>query len=271
MDITKIAALALSLLSVSVQAAPIYNETQSYQQGSQVEYLGNIYQAKWWAGTGDIPGAPVQQEWQTPWKLLGQVTPLPKPLPEPELEPEPPITPEVPAEPQENRVGPEITYSEIENLHYYLIDPDTPDDIAYALSQDNTVPMHGRTDYNVAWKYEYAKSEGICSIAKGEVKVTTHYVMPKLTLRAAANIDTQTKFNTYYDKLMAHEQNHHGFGVQAAQDIEQLIFAWDPESCQTIGNSINSAAYKILDKYGEQNRIYDDETNHGYTEGVVIH
>ncbi|MFM2589185.1 DUF922 domain-containing protein [Vibrio sp. TBV020] len=267
MDMIKIAALTLSLLSVSLKAAPIYNETQSYQQGSQVEHLGSIYQAKWWADTGDIPGAPVQQEWQTPWKLLEQTTPPTEPLPKPE----PPTTPEVPAKPQENRIGPEVTYSEIENLSYYLIDPDTPDDIAYALSQDDTVPMHGRTDYNVAWKYTYAKKEGICSIAKAEVKVTTHYVMPKLTLRSSANIDTQAKFNAYYDKLMAHEKNHHGFGVSAAQEIEQLIFGWEPESCQTIGNSINSAAYNILDKYGEQNRIYDDETNHGYTEGVVIH
>ncbi|WP_367990662.1 DUF922 domain-containing protein [Vibrio sp. NTOU-M3] len=267
MSILSTLIVTTSLLSTNVFAAAPYNPSQSYQGGSQVEYQGNIYEAKWWVGVGETPVVNSNEPWQTPWKWVSVI--------DTNLEPQSPIdAPDeqnnISTQTTQNGLGATVTSSVTENLHYYLIDPDSPEDIRHALNNDTTVPRHGRTDYNVAWKYTYAKSDGICSIATAEVNVNTKYVMPKLSLRSSANSDIKHKFDTYFDKLMAHERNHHNFGVQAAKEIEQLIFYWAPESCQTIGDSINGEAHRIINYYGEQDRIYDEETNHGYTEGVVI-
>ncbi|NKC13773.1 MAG: hypothetical protein GKR94_16780 [Gammaproteobacteria bacterium] len=48
-----------------------YDPDKGYPGGSQVEYNGRIYEAKWWADAGYIPGDTVKKEWETPWRQIG--------------------------------------------------------------------------------------------------------------------------------------------------------------------------------------------------------
>jgi chitinase len=51
---------------------PIWRAAKVYVQDDKVVWHRNVYQAKWWT-TGDLPDAPVENLWDTPWRYLGPV------------------------------------------------------------------------------------------------------------------------------------------------------------------------------------------------------
>lgn len=52
---------------------PIWRANRSYSQGAKVVWQSRVYQAKWWSD-GGVPGASVDNVWDTPWRYLGPVT-----------------------------------------------------------------------------------------------------------------------------------------------------------------------------------------------------
>ncbi|MCR3972888.1 chitinase [Aeromonas veronii] len=69
--------LAGMMLSGHLWAAEAYDINKSYPGGSQVNYNGQVFEAKWWVNPGQTPGMAAANEWDTPWKLVGEgeVTP----------------------------------------------------------------------------------------------------------------------------------------------------------------------------------------------------
>lgn len=57
---------------------PIWEDRRVYVEGDKVVWRRQVYQAKWWT-QGDVPDAPVMNEWDTPWQLLGPVLPGDRP------------------------------------------------------------------------------------------------------------------------------------------------------------------------------------------------
>ena len=51
---------------------PIWNPLSSYPKNSKVVWHHNVYLAKWWT-QGDTPDAPISNEADTPWTLVGPV------------------------------------------------------------------------------------------------------------------------------------------------------------------------------------------------------
>ncbi|HHQ4886710.1 TPA: glycoside hydrolase family 19 protein [Aeromonas veronii] len=69
--------LANMMLSDHLWAAGAYDINKSYPGGSQVNYNGQVFEARWWANPGQTPGVVAANEWDTTWKLIveGGVTP----------------------------------------------------------------------------------------------------------------------------------------------------------------------------------------------------
>lgn len=57
---------------------PIWRSTKGYLEGNKVVWHGNVYQAKWW-NQGATPDAPIVNEWDTPWRIIGPVLPSDRP------------------------------------------------------------------------------------------------------------------------------------------------------------------------------------------------
>jgi chitinase len=51
---------------------PIWRSTRGYEGGDKIVWHGGVYEAKWWSES-DIPDAPIEQLWDTPWRYLGPV------------------------------------------------------------------------------------------------------------------------------------------------------------------------------------------------------
>ncbi|MEZ9115410.1 carbohydrate-binding protein, partial [Vibrio lentus] len=73
------AAIAAVIFSGYLYAAEPYDSTKSYSGGSQVSIDGKLYEAKWWANSGQSPTDKYANEWDTPWKLVSNSVPEPEP------------------------------------------------------------------------------------------------------------------------------------------------------------------------------------------------
>lgn len=52
---------------------PVWKQRNVYEAGSKVVWRNEVYEAKWWADPGMMPGTPVDEPWDTPWRRLGPV------------------------------------------------------------------------------------------------------------------------------------------------------------------------------------------------------
>lgn len=60
---------------------------REYDLAAKVVWRGQVYEAKWW-NVGAQPDAPVEHEWDSPWRILGPVLPDDPPPPSPPTVPE---------------------------------------------------------------------------------------------------------------------------------------------------------------------------------------
>lgn len=58
---------------------PIWDENETYVEGTRIVWHRNAYVAKWWT-LGDVPDDPVADETTSPWHLIGPVLPGEKPV-----------------------------------------------------------------------------------------------------------------------------------------------------------------------------------------------
>ncbi len=79
--------------------------------------------------------------------------------------------------------------------------------------------------------------------------------MPKHTRRGAMPAKIRVEWDSMIAALKAHEQQHGAHGINAARELVQ-------KGCR------NGDA--IVAKWAEQDRIYDRNTGHGRTEGVIF-
>ncbi len=63
---------------------PIWQAETVYVMGEKVVWHGNVFEAKWWT-KNDMPDAPVENEWDTPWRFLGPVLATDRPPPRPNV------------------------------------------------------------------------------------------------------------------------------------------------------------------------------------------
>lgn len=51
---------------------PVWRADRAYTDGEKVVWQRTVYEAKWWT-EGDVPDAPAEQPWDTPWRNVGPV------------------------------------------------------------------------------------------------------------------------------------------------------------------------------------------------------
>ena len=103
------------------------------------------------------------------------------------------------------------------------------------------------------WAYTrwYVRWSGDCRIS-----LEISYGFPKWENQAQAPAELQAAWNQMMTALRTHEQGHAENGRSAAREIEASRCAGDPKA--------------IVRKWAEQDKVYDAQTNHGRTQGVVL-
>lgn len=105
---------------------------------------------------------------------------------------------------------------------------------------------------NGFWAYTrwYVRWSGSC-----QVSLEINYTIPKHTRLEALPPNIRSAWTQMFSALKTHEEQHGAHGLNAARELVQ-------KRCRN-GNA-------IVEKWAEQDRVYDRRTGHGRSEGVVF-
>ena len=113
-----------------------------------------------------------------------------------------------------------------------------------AMTSDGPKGFWAYTTWNVSWT-------GDC-----ETSVTGQITLPELAEDADLTDEEIAEFDRMRDALEAHELEHVGFGVAFAEEVAEA-------GCPANAN-------EMLEPWLQQERDFDEETEHGRTQGVYL-
>lgn len=125
----------------------------------------------------------------------------------------------------------------------YAVTGTTVDTILRQMQENGPNGFWAYTSWYVRWT------------ASCQVTVEINYTMPKHARREAMPAHIRVEWDQMVAALKSHEKQHGVHGVNAANELVQ-------KRCRN-GNA-------IVQKWAEQDRVYDRMTGHGRTEGVTF-
>ena len=127
---------------------------------------------------------------------------------------------------------------------YYSISGSTTRELKQQMRRKGPGGFWARADWRVSW------------FAGCQVTVEIKYQYPKWENRSGAPADVRRKWDRMMKALVRHEEQHGRHGINAGNEIDQSKCSGSPK--------------KITEKWARQDKIYDRQTKHGKTEGVVL-
>jgi predicted secreted Zn-dependent protease len=129
--------------------------------------------------------------------------------------------------------------------------------------------FHAKTKWNVRWSYSLKKNaSGDCKLGATEVILDTKISLPRLV---GDSPEQQRQFAQYLIPLKKHELGHHQIAREAAAAVEEKLASLPGNpNCSELGKLANAAGKETVHRYNEKNRAYDDETDHGKSQGARV-
>lgn len=155
--------------------------------------------------------------------------------------------------------------------NYYLVNGKNAQAIRKDMNAKRSRNYDAYTSWRVNWHFYWKNNNTSCMFTKVNTKVAVKFTLPKLATNSIAGQDVQQRWNNYYTALIAHENSHRNFGVNAATEIEHaLLTMGGRDNCKVLEKDGNNLARSVLDKYIAAEKQYDIDTNHGMNDGAVF-
>jgi predicted secreted Zn-dependent protease len=154
---------------------------------------------------------------------------------------------------------------------YYLVDGKNAQAIRKDMNAKRSRHYDAYTAWQVNWNFYWNDNRSSCTLTKVNTKVAVKFTLPKLATDSLADQNAKQRWNSYYSALIAHENGHRDFGVNAATAIEQALLSMGSrDNCKVLEKEANNLAYRVLDKYIADEKLYDIDTNHGMNDGATF-
>lgn len=129
----------------------------------------------------------------------------------------------------------------------------------------------GFTSWQVKWTYRYVAEGTGCKFTSMDAAVAGTIVLPRWVREDRASGSAVKKWERYLVALRSHEDGHYAHGVAARDEVQKLGESFRvPGACSTIARTFNDEAEAILARYGALDAKYDQDTEHGKTQGAIF-
>jgi len=161
------------------------------------------------------------------------------------------------------------------DYEYYEISPENSADIKTQAFLNSDVFIDGnyylaKTKWSIQSGFTgYHTMVGI-GVKSVELDINITYVMPRLATNCCGD-DIVTYFNEVYEKLELHEKGHGQIAIDSIPIITKYLMATPPqEDFKTLKAVFYQRNGDIISQFEALSNHYDDETNHGYTQGAYF-
>lgn len=128
------------------------------------------------------------------------------------------------------------------------------------------------TSYAASWSFAHTPVAGdanTCTISNPVFVMNVTQGLPTYQ-NDAAPASVKTAWGKFISGLTTHENGHTALDVATARDIYTKLQNYPAMSCIDIHNSATAMIKAELAKLNAQNSNYDNDTNHGETQGSVL-
>jgi predicted secreted Zn-dependent protease len=154
---------------------------------------------------------------------------------------------------------------------YYQISGTTAQQLRQQMNKLGPRGYDAYTEWNIKWNYRYQQRNNQCRIASVVVNTTIKITLPAWRIPANASQKLKQQWNNYLNKLRLHEQGHQQHGINASNDVfKSLNNTPAYATCSQLERAANQAGYAIIKGYNQRDLVYDQETEHGATQGAVF-
>jgi predicted secreted Zn-dependent protease len=154
---------------------------------------------------------------------------------------------------------------------YYQIYGNTPEELRQQMNQFGPNNFDGYTQWNITWNYNYQKQNNQCRITWAKVDTKIIITLPFWQPPSNVSPPLETRWNHYIDSLSFHENTHKNHGISASHDILNNLNKFPAyPSCNELEQEANLASHNIIKQYNQKDLLYDQQTNHGATEGAIF-
>ncbi|UFS71738.1 DUF922 domain-containing Zn-dependent protease [Geomonas sp. RF6] len=162
-----------------------------------------------------------------------------------------------------------------ENYQYYDINGSDPDNLLHQMREKGTKWNDGKvyaalTTWDISYHYDVAEDNGKYSLKSIATDVDIVFHLPKRATPSGTDPIAEM-WNKYYENLKIHEFGHKDLAVKAAADINTSLASLGSfDSSKELEERAKSLVHEKLKRLRDVQVDYDDETQHGETQGAIL-
>lgn len=158
-----------------------------------------------------------------------------------------------------------------ENTSYYRIHGSTAQALRDRMSVQGPSGYDAYTKWYISWDYDRKKQDNQCISREVKVNIKVDYTYPQWSKSEAKETGLPEKWRKYLEALRMHETGHKDIAVKAAQDIaDGFTSLGEFAQCEALENTVDSKAYNIIEGARTIELNYDQQTEHGKTQGAIF-
>jgi predicted secreted Zn-dependent protease len=127
------------------------------------------------------------------------------------------------------------------------------------------------TEWELTWTYTLDEAESGCRFASFDVRAAVTMTLPRWTPGDDASPELRERWDRFLSALETHERGHGRIATEAARSIEAAVATLEPSAtCDRLEREAEATAMEKVERYRLRERQYDEETNHGRTQGARL-
>lgn len=163
-------------------------------------------------------------------------------------------------------------FSVRETWSHYTVRGSEARDMALSMTENSPrmdgVPALGLTRWSLSWRFDLRRSSALCRVVSPEVTADVEVVLPRWSPAAPAGGRLIARWQAFRDALVAHEEGHRRLVLEAGREIAARLRRASAPTCALARHRADRAARQIVAEYDRRNRVYDEQTRGGRTQGV---
>jgi predicted secreted Zn-dependent protease len=126
-----------------------------------------------------------------------------------------------------------------------------------------------RTEWNVRWRFDLEPRDESCRATRPRVDLDVLVTLPRWRQPTDAPASLVERWQRYLRALENHEEGHAAIGASAADEIRAALAQLPPApTCDEAERRANRAGQEIVGAHNRRDEEYDEQTDHGATQGA---
>lgn len=153
---------------------------------------------------------------------------------------------------------------------YYRIRGSSVSDLRSGIGRHGPGKFDAVTKWSTQYAFTSAPAADGCSPENVRVELSVEFVLPKWSPDTGAPPALRSLWSDYSSALRRHESIHRRIAEAGAKELLRALRDLGPFPCERLDQTAARTARRIVRQTSERQRQYDDATNHGSSQGVVL-